>query len=119
MRYPGGMSTGRIPNARYPGNVGRGEFRMQDIQMECRQRRIPDTRYLSEMSAGRIPDVRYLGGMSAGRIPDVRYLGGMSAGRIPDVGYPSGMSAEKNSGCETSEWNVGGEEFRMQDIQVE
>ena len=47
----------------------------------------------------------------------MRYPGGMSAGRIPDVGYPSGMSAEKNSGCETSGWNVGGEEFRMQDIR--
>ena len=33
--------------------------------------------------------------------------------RIPDVRYSGGMSAEKNSGCEIPEWNVGGEEFRM------
>ena len=33
--------------------------------------------------------------------------------RIPNVRYPGGMSTEKNSGCETSGWNVGGEEFRM------
>ena len=54
--------------------------------------------------------------------------------RIPDVKYPNGMSAEKNSGCETSGWNVGGSripdvrhpggmsavaEFRMWDIRVE
>ena len=28
--------------------------------------------------------------------------------RIPGVGHPDGMAAEKNSGCETSGWNVGG-----------
>ena len=39
--------------------------------------------------------------------------------RILDVRHPSGMSAEQNSGCETSGWNVGGEEFRMWDIRVE
>ena len=33
--------------------------------------------------------------------------------RVPDVRHPGGMAAEKNSGCETSGWNVGGEEFRM------
>ncbi|WJZ91217.1 hypothetical protein VitviT2T_010312 [Vitis vinifera] len=30
-----------------------------------------------------------------------------------------GMLAEKNSGCETPGWNVGGEEFRMRDIRME
>ena len=38
--------------------------------------------------------------------------------RIPDVRHPGGMSAEKDSGCEASGWNVGGEEFRMQDIRI-
>ena len=33
--------------------------------------------------------------------------------QAPDAKYPDGMSAEKNSGCETSGWNVGGAEFRM------
>nr|CAN84069.1 hypothetical protein VITISV_017251 [Vitis vinifera] len=33
--------------------------------------------------------------------------------QAPDVKYPDGMSAEKNSGCETSGWNVGRAEFRM------
>ena len=49
----------------------------------------------------------------SGRIPDVRHLGGMSADRSPDVSHPDGMLTEKNSGCETSGWNVDGEEFRM------
>ena len=31
--------------------------------------------------------------------------------RIPDVRYPGGMSAEKNSGCETSGWNVDEKDF--------
>ena len=34
--------------------------------------------------------------------------------RIPDVKYPDGMSAKKNSGCETSGWNVGGN--RISDV---
>ena len=55
--------------------------------MECRRRRIPDVRHPDKVE--RWPD----------RILDVRYSGGMSAG--------------KNSGCEISWWNVGGEEFRM------
>ena len=33
--------------------------------------------------------------------------------QAPDAKYPDGMSAEKNFGCETSGWNVSGEEFRM------
>ena len=33
--------------------------------------------------------------------------------QAPDAKYPDGMSAEKNSGCETFEWNVGGAEFQM------
>ena len=47
------------------------------------------------------------------RIPDVRHPGEMSAERILDVRHPGGMTAEKNSGCETSRWNVGGGEFQM------
>ena len=31
--------------------------------------------------------------------------------RIPGVRHPDRMAAEKNSGCETSGWNDGGEEF--------
>ena len=54
------------------------------------------------------------GGMTAGEgSPDVRCLGGMTRGRIPDVKCPGGMSVGKNSECEMSGWNVGGEEFRM------
>ena len=54
-----------------------------------------------ERQAGKIPDVRYSSKVE--RRPD----------RIPDVRHPGGMSVEKNSGCEASGWNVGGEEFRM------
>ena len=39
--------------------------------------------------------------------------------RIPDARHLGGMSAEKNSGCESSGWNVGGEEFRVCDIRME
>ena len=39
--------------------------------------------------------------------------------QVPDAKYPDGMSVEKNSGCETSGWNVGGAEFWMWDIRVE
>ena len=39
--------------------------------------------------------------------------------RIPDVKHPGGMAAEHNSGCDTSRWNFGRDEFRMWDIQVE
>ena len=34
--------------------------------------------------------------------------------RVPDVRHPGGMSAEKNSGCEMSRWNGGGE--RIPDV---
>ena len=37
------------------------------------------------------------------KVPGVKY-----PEKVPDVKYPDGMSAEKNSGCETSGWNVGG-----------
>ena len=49
------------------------------------------------------------------RIPNMRHPDGMLAGeRISDVICPGGRSGgRKNSGCETSGWNVGGEEFRM------
>ena len=49
------------------------------------------------------------------RIPDARYPGKVESrpGRVPDVRYSDGMAAEKNSGCETSGWNGGGEGFRM------
>ena len=49
------------------------------------------------------------------RIPDVRYPEKVECRRrrIPDVRYTGGMSAGKNSRCEISGWNVGGEEFRM------
>ena len=50
-----------------------------------------------------------------GRIPDVRHPDKVERwpGRIPDVRYQDGMMAEKDSGCETSGWNDGGEGFRM------
>ena len=43
----------------------------------------------------------------ADRISDVRHPDKVERwpDRIPDVRHPGGMSAEKNSGCETSEWN--------------
>ena len=46
-----------------------------------------------------------------GRIPDVRHPDKVERwpGRIPDVRYQDGMMAEKDSGCETSRWNVGRE----------
>ena len=49
------------------------------------------------------------------RIPNVRHPEEVERrpDRIPDVRHPGGMSAEKNSGCLTSGWNVGGEEFQM------
>ena len=49
------------------------------------------------------------------KIPDARYPGKVESrsGRVLDVRYPNGMAAEKGSGCETSGWNVGGEEFRL------
>ena len=58
----------------------------------------------------------------------MRYPGGMLAEKdsgcetsrwnvggeeFPDVRYPGGMSTEKNSGCEIPWWNVGEEGFRM------
>ena len=81
----------RIPDARYPRKV------------ERRPDKIPDVRHPEkvERRSDRIPDVRYP--EKVGRRPD----------RILNVRYLSGMSAEKNFGCEASEWNVGGEEFRM------
>ena len=39
--------------------------------------------------------------------------------QAPDAKYPDGISTEKNSGCETSGWNVGGAEFWMWYIRVE
>ena len=33
--------------------------------------------------------------------------------------HPGGMSAEKNSGCETSEWNSCKEGFREWDTRIE
>ena len=70
-----------------------------------------------ERRPDRIPDVRYPGKVERrpDRIPDVRYPEKVERrlDRIPDVRYPGGTSAEKNSGCEISGWNVGGEEFRM------
>ena len=55
------------------------------------------------------------GGTSADRIPDARYPRKVERrpGRIPDVRHLGGMLAEKNSGCETSGWNGGREEFRV------
>ena len=49
------------------------------------------------------------------RIPDMGYPEKVEhrPDRIPDVRHPSGMSTEKNSGCDMSGWNVGGEEFQM------
>ena len=62
-------------------------------------------------STDRTSDMICPGGTSADRIPDARYPRKVERwqGRIPDVRHPGGMLAEKNSGCETSGWNVGGE----------
>ena len=51
------------------------------------------------------------------RIPDVIYPEKVERrpGRIPDVIYPEKVERRpgRNSGCDMSGWNVGGEEFRM------
>ena len=49
MRYPGGMSTERIPDARYPGNVG-GENSGCEISGECWRGKILDARHPDGMS---------------------------------------------------------------------
>ena len=41
----------RLRNIRRRWNVGRTEFRMWDIRVECRRRKIPDVRYPGGMSA--------------------------------------------------------------------
>ena len=85
----GGMSAGQNSGCERSG--------------ERRPDRIPDVRYPEKVE--RRPD----------KIPDVRYPEKVEhwPDRIPDVRYPGGMSAGKNSGCETSGWNIGGEEFRV------
>ena len=100
------MSADRIPDARYQEKVGRRPDRIPDVRypekVERRPDRIPDVRYPEKVE--RRPD----------RIPDVRYPEKECRWRkISDMRCPGGMSARKNSGCEMSRWNVGGEEFRM------
>ena len=84
MRYPGGMSTERIPDARYPGNVG-GENSGCEISGECWR--------------GKILDARHPDGMSVEK-NSRREISGWNVGG-------------ENSGCEISRWNIGGEEFQM------
>ena len=45
------------------------------------------------------------------RISDVRHPDKVERwpGKIPDVRHSDGMAVEKDSGCETSGWNGGGE----------
>ena len=96
-----GMAADKIPNVRYPGgwndggqdsgcdisgwNVGRKEFRMGDIRVECQGGRIPDVRHPDKVE--RWPD----------RIPEVRRPGGMSEnfclGGMNDATYRKGLSA--------------------------
>ena len=46
------MSAGKDSECEISGwNVGGEEFRMRDIRVECRRRRIPDVRDLGGMSA--------------------------------------------------------------------
>ena len=70
-----------------------------------------------ERQPDRIPDMKYPEKVERrpNKIPDARYPGKVESrpGRVPDVRYSDGMAAEKNSGCETSGWNGGGEEFRV------
>ena len=68
-----------------------------------------------ESRLDRIPDVRYPDKVERWWIgfwmQDIRVEWRRRG--IPGVRHPGGMAAEKNSGCEISRWNGGGEEFRM------
>nr|CAN67297.1 hypothetical protein VITISV_002038 [Vitis vinifera] len=101
-------------------------------KVERRLDRIPDVGHLEKVE-GRRTRFRI-------RIPDARHPDGNGSGRrIPSVRHPDEMVAEKDSGCETSEWkwrrrripdrgipnmrhpdgNDGGEELRVWDTQME
>ena len=62
MRYSGGMLTEKNSGCEIFGwNVSGEEFRMGDIQMECRWGRIPHVRYPSGLSAGKNSGCEILG----------------------------------------------------------
>ena len=67
-----------------------------------------------ERRLDRVPDVRYQGGMATEKNSGCK-TSGWNVGReeFRGVRHPDGMEAKKDSGCETSEWNGGREGFRM------
>ena len=108
IRGSGYVWPGKLKHPPLPSGVKR---RVQNIRMECRQRRIPD--------------VRHPGGMSAEQnsgCETSRWNGSGENSGCDTSGWNVGALLShlaSGAGCEISGWNVGREEFRMWDIREE